>query len=141
MNNRENKIELNYGSTINHARVLEISDLKVGQTITGPKWPEPINLKKIETNGDYIHIIGSTILSNDHIDQIIPLTELTTIQIQTISTDFKSESWKVFLALEAKRYRFASLYDPLLAMNTSKVDPLPHQIEAVYGYVLKMPRK
>lgn len=25
-------------------------------------------------------------------------------------------------------------------MNTSKVDPLPHQIEAVYGYVLKLPR-
>lgn len=32
------------------------------------------------------------------------------------------------------------MYDPLLAMNTSKVDPLPHQIEAVYGYVLKLPR-
>jgi SNF2 family DNA or RNA helicase len=25
-------------------------------------------------------------------------------------------------------------------MNASKVDPLPHQIEAVYGYVLKLPR-
>src|SRR3989441_2480619 len=28
----------------------------------------------------------------------------------------------------------------MLAMNTSKVDPLPHQIEAVYGYILKLPR-
>ena len=25
-------------------------------------------------------------------------------------------------------------------MNTSKVDPLPHQIEAVYGYILRLPR-
>jgi len=25
-------------------------------------------------------------------------------------------------------------------MNTSKVDPLPHQIEAVYGYVLRLPK-
>ena len=24
--------------------------------------------------------------------------------------------------------------------NASKVDPLPHQIEAVYGYILKLPR-
>ncbi|MFQ1021003.1 DEAD/DEAH box helicase [Tardisphaera saccharovorans] len=32
------------------------------------------------------------------------------------------------------------MYDPLLAMNTSKVDPLPHQIEAVYGYALRLPR-
>ncbi|MBU4491262.1 MAG: DEAD/DEAH box helicase, partial [Euryarchaeota archaeon] len=50
------------------------------------------------------------------------------------------EAWKVFLALETTRYRFASMYDPLIAMNTSKVDPLPHQIEAVYGYILKKPR-
>jgi len=27
-----------------------------------------------------------------------------------------------------------------LAVNTSKIDPLPHQIEAVYGYILKLPR-
>jgi SNF2 family DNA or RNA helicase len=46
----------------------------------------------------------------------------------------------VFLALDATRYRFASLYDPLLAMNTSKVDPLPHRIDVVYGYVLRLPR-
>ena len=46
----------------------------------------------------------------------------------------------VFLGLEAKRYRFASLYDPLLAVNISKIDPLPHQIEAVYGFILKLPR-
>jgi hypothetical protein len=25
-------------------------------------------------------------------------------------------------------------------MNTSKVDALPHQIEAVYGYILKLPQ-
>ncbi len=44
------------------------------------------------------------------------------------------------MPLETVRYRFASLYDPLLAMNTSKVDPLPHQIEAVYGHILRLPR-
>ena len=120
--------------------VLDISELKSGITIVGPKWPEPVNIKKIETPGSYVRIVGSTTLSNEHIDQIIPKSDLANINIQTISTDFKSKAWKVFLALETKRYRFASMYDPLLAMNTSKVDPLPHQIEAVYGYVLKMPR-
>jgi superfamily II DNA or RNA helicase len=53
---------------------------------------------------------------------------------------FHASPREVFLALEARRYRYASLYDPLLAMNISKVDPLPHQIEAVYGYVLHRPR-
>ena len=55
--------------------------------------------------------------------QLIPIEELSDISIRTVDTDFKSEAWKKkFLALESKRYRFASLYDPLLAMNASKVD-------------------
>jgi SNF2 family DNA or RNA helicase len=99
-----------------------------------------VEIKRVDHNGDYVHIVGATILSNHHIDQIIPAEELFDINIKTIDTDFKSEAWKVFLALKSKRYRFASLYDPLLAMNASKVDPLPHQIEAVYDKVLKLPR-
>ena len=103
-------------------------------------WPEPINVKKIELCGSYIRLIASSTLSNNHIDQMIRQNDLDDINIKTISTNFSGDAWKVFLSLEAKRYRYASLYDPLLAMNTSKVDPLPHQIEAVYGYVLRMPK-
>ena len=119
---------------------MDITELKSGITIIGSKWPEPVHIKKVETPGSYIHIVGATTISKKHIDQIIPINELSNINIQTITTDFSSDAWKIFLALESKRYRFASLYDPLLAMSASKVDPLPHQIEAVYGYVLKMPR-
>lgn len=119
---------------------METHELRAGIIITGPKWPEPVEIKKVDYAGDYVHIVGATTLSSQHIDQLIPSEELSDISIRTIHTDFKSESWKLFLSLESKRYRFASLYDPLLAMNTSKVDPLPHQIEAVYGHVLKLPR-
>lgn len=115
-------------------------DLKPGIVIVGPMWPEPISIKNVEYRGDYVRLVASTTLSNTHIDQMIPSRELDNIGIQTVTTDFSSDAWKIFLALEAKRYRFASIYDPLLAMNTSKVHPLPHQIEAVYGYVLKMPK-
>ena len=112
---------------------MEIQGIKVGTIIEGPKWPEPVEIKKIDYGVDYVHIVGATTLSNKHIDQLIPFEELSDIAVKTIDADFKGEAWKVFLALEAKRYRFASLYDPLLAMNASKVDPLPHQIEAVYA--------
>ncbi|WPM32813.1 hypothetical protein IAE16_03815 [Hydrogenobacter sp. T-2] len=44
------------------------------------------------------------------------------------------------MATEALRFRLASIFDPLLGMNISKVDPLPHQIEAVYGHILKLPK-
>lgn len=41
------------------------------------------------------------------------------------------------LVSEAKRIRLAYLFDPYLAVHTSLVEPLPHQITAVYGEMLK----
>lgn len=40
------------------------------------------------------------------------------------------------LVSEAHRIRLAHLFDPLLAVHTSLVEPLPHQITAVYGEML-----
>jgi hypothetical protein len=40
------------------------------------------------------------------------------------------------LVSEAWRIRLAHLYDPVLAVHTSVVDPLPHQITAVYEAML-----
>ncbi len=38
---------------------------------------------------------------------------------------------------EARRIQLAYLFDPLLAVHTSLVDPLPHQITAVYGEMIQ----
>ncbi|WP_456445805.1 helicase-related protein [Oceanithermus sp.] len=46
------------------------------------------------------------------------------------ATDFR-------LAAEARRLRLAHLFDPMMAVHTSLVEPLPHQIEAVYGHLLQ----
>lgn len=115
-------------------------NLKAGCIVKGPFWPEPVEIKLLEEAGEYMHIVGATTISGKHIDQIIPREELSKLSIQSGGALFSEEPWKTFLTLETIRYRFASLYDPLLAMNTSKVDPLPHQIEAVYGHILKLPR-
>ncbi|HSW43029.1 MAG TPA: RNA helicase, partial [Patescibacteria group bacterium] len=40
------------------------------------------------------------------------------------------------LVSEAHRIRLAHLFDPVLAVHTSDVDPLPHQITAVYEAML-----
>lgn len=40
------------------------------------------------------------------------------------------------LVSEAQRIRLAYLFDPLLAVHTSLVEPLPHQITAVYGELI-----
>ncbi len=40
------------------------------------------------------------------------------------------------LVSEAYRIRLAHLFDPYLAIHTSRIEPLPHQITAVYGEML-----
>src|SRR6202051_1830297 len=40
------------------------------------------------------------------------------------------------LVSEAHRIRLAHLFDPVLAVHTSMVEPLPHQITAVYEVML-----
>jgi hypothetical protein len=40
------------------------------------------------------------------------------------------------LAVEGKRIDLAFLFDPMMAVHTSNVDPLPHQITAVYESML-----
>jgi superfamily II DNA or RNA helicase len=40
------------------------------------------------------------------------------------------------MAAEAMRIKMAAQYDPMVAVTTSDLDPLPHQIDAVYGYLL-----
>ncbi len=114
--------------------------IKSGSIVRSHNWREPVEIKLIEESGEYIHIVGATIISRDHVDAIITKEEFSKLSIEGAKAAFSEEPWKIFLALETMRYRFASLYDPLLAMNASKADPLPHQIEAVYGYVLKLPR-
>ncbi|MBL0198522.1 MAG: DEAD/DEAH box helicase family protein, partial [Myxococcales bacterium] len=46
----------------------------------------------------------------------------------------KPEAWK--LAAEAMRIQLAHLFDPMMAVHTSDVEPLPHQVSAVYEALL-----
>ncbi len=49
---------------------------------------------------------------------------------------FDGEGALFRLVSEAHRIRLAHLFDPLLAVHTSLIDPLPHQITAVYESML-----
>ncbi|MCC7383917.1 MAG: DUF3883 domain-containing protein [Deltaproteobacteria bacterium] len=49
---------------------------------------------------------------------------------------FDGDGHLLRLVSEAWRIRLAWHFDPYLALSTSKVDPLPHQISAVYGEML-----
>jgi SNF2 family DNA or RNA helicase len=61
-----------------------------------------------------------------------------TIEIVSVGRpwSFDGDGGLLRLVSEAYRIRLAYLFDPLLAVHTSLVDPLPHQITAVYGEML-----
>ncbi len=50
--------------------------------------------------------------------------------------DFRGDGHLMRLVSEAHRLQLAHLFDPLLAVHTSDVEPLPHQITAVYEAML-----
>lgn len=51
---------------------------------------------------------------------------------------FDGDAGEMRLASEAYRIQLAHLFDPYLAVHTSSIEPLPHQISAVYGRMLPM---
>lgn len=71
-------------------------------------------------------------------ERMITGADLATIAVATKerpwSFDGDGEAFK--LAVEAKRIDLAFLFDPMMAVHTSNVEPLPHQITAVYESML-----
>ncbi|MDI6720566.1 MAG: helicase-related protein [Methanomicrobiales archaeon] len=114
--------------------------IKIGDIVKSAHWPEPVEVKSLQQAGEYLHLILFTTVTKQLIEQMIHISALDSFTIIGKECNCCEDPAKVFLALETLRYRYASMYDPLLAMNISKVEPLPHQIEAVYGYILKLPR-
>ncbi|HEU5025436.1 MAG TPA: helicase-related protein [Spirillospora sp.] len=55
---------------------------------------------------------------------------------QSGSRAFDAPAPEFKLAAEAQRVTLAGLFDPMIAVATSDVRPLPHQIQAVYGELL-----
>ncbi|MBK8804088.1 MAG: DEAD/DEAH box helicase [Fibrobacteres bacterium] len=95
---------------------------------TVPMGPSAVNLvyKRMDTK----EITTEVVISTD--------PRLATMQIAVDGRPWSftapGEPWR--LAVEAKRIGLAWLFEPMMAVYTSKVDPLPHQILAVYESML-----
>ena len=115
-------------------------NIAFGTIVESPLWTEPLKVLTYQPlpHGD-VHIVGTLIDSQSLVNQELIQAEIETLQIVQSHVNFTGNARRAFLNLEAKRYRYAALYDPTLAISISKVDPLPHQIEAVWQ-VLKQTR-
>ncbi|PST49887.1 type III restriction endonuclease subunit R [Bifidobacterium callitrichos] len=64
------------------------------------------------------------------------VTRLSVVHAEDGGLRFDADPDEFRLAAEALRIRYAALYDPMAAVYSSDIDPLPHQIRAVYEDML-----
>ncbi len=115
--------------------------LQVDNILQSDYWDEPMRLLKIQESGDYINLELLGTRTKNFLQVSLTREELQRVRVVTeTGCDFGGRSEAFFLAMEAHRIRYAHQFDPLFAVNISQVDPLPHQIEAVYHYILRHSR-
>jgi len=116
--------------------------IKTGDIVNNIVQTEAVSIIKIDNIGDMISIeyVGkNTNRKNSRVISKVEFENLTAISEEG-SFNFTGDAVKFTLFSEAERIHSAYQFDPLFAVNCSIVDPLPHQVDAVYKYLLPQPR-
>jgi len=109
--------------------------------LEGPFWPERVKVISSRAIGTNLEIRAIGIETERFYSRILTEGDLTKVKrVEIKRKDFSGDAESFFLSMEAHRIRYAFQFDPLFAVNVSQIDPLPHQIDGVYHYVLKHPR-
>lgn len=89
-----------------------------------PHGPDAVELTFKTATGD----LGQRVLHRD------AEANLTVVEREARPLDANAQDFK--LVAECQRIKLAGLSDPMLAVTTSDIQPLPHQLRAVYGELL-----
>lgn len=111
-----------------------------GDIIEGPFWPDRVIVKGVKQLSDKVQINSIEEKSGNYTEKILDEKQLATVKKINLNINFSGKSNQVFLALCATMLRYAYQFNPLYAMDYSQIKPLPHQIDAVYNYILKNPQ-
>ena len=117
--------------------------LSEGTTLEGPHWTEPVKVLTAKLRGSRVEVqavglhtkrLWNKLLTAADFDGKVRVTSAGELAaLNGDPTQFR-------LAAEAHRIRLAYQYDPHFAVSVSQVDPLPHQMDAVYSHLLTQPR-
>lgn len=114
--------------------------IKPGSLVSGPTLPERIEVLAVVVMGDSLKIIGRGLKTGLTHDPILNPTQIGQLVVSADREPFDGDARLFRLGVEAHRLGLAYEYDPFFSLSIAKVDPLPHQLEAVYSYFLKLPR-
>src|SRR6185437_5082188 len=117
---------------------MKLSELVAGQTLVGVEHTQIVTVvAAVPLGEDVVQLIYRTPDGNIK-ERLLGAVDEATISIALTQSPFSfdGDGAKFQLTCEAKRIDLAFLFDPMMAVHSSNVDPLPHQITAVYESML-----
>ena len=117
-----------------------LDDLIPGVTLQGPLLPEPVEVVAATRLDSAVRVIGRGLHTGAFVDRVLDRSHLTALTILSKEPTFDGDGLRFKLGVEAARLGLACEYDPYFSLSIARIDPLPHQLEAVYDYFLKLPR-
>lgn len=117
------------------------SMVQIGSIVKNLTPSESVIINKIQLLGSSYAIEYTGVNSNKHSSKVLKASWFYALEAITSEGlfNFKGDPEKFVLFAYAERINSAYQFDPLFAINCSVVDPLPHQVEAVYKFLLPQP--
>ncbi|WP_026147568.1 protein NO VEIN domain-containing protein [Limimaricola hongkongensis] len=116
----------------------KLEEIKPGSRVSGATPGTAVEVVSVEWIGNQAVNIVFRQTSGAVAETTIYRDDEYRIDIQSAGRNwsFDADGALLRLVTEANRIKLAHFFDPYLAIHTSQVDPLPHQISAVYGEML-----
>src|SRR5438552_1539838 len=114
--------------------------LQSGAVVEGPALSEPIRLEVATLLGERIRLVGEGLRTGRFHRVLLDLDQLAELTVSPPEGAYDGDALNFRLGIEAQRLGLAYEYDPYFSLSISRVDPLPHQVEAVYDFMLPLPR-
>jgi superfamily II DNA or RNA helicase len=115
--------------------------LHEGQILTGSLFSEPMRVETVRANGPDTWVAGLVGTQSERFRKVTLTTrDLESLTILDARHTYDGDGRLLRLGLQAYSLGIAYEFDPYFGLSISRVDPLPHQLEAVYDYLLKLAR-
>ena len=119
---------------------MTLDQLKPNKILRGPLFAEPVQVIVTVPMAGAVKLVGRGIQTGKVVDIILTEEKLKLLETTPDTEPFDGDSKMFRLGIEAMRLALAFEYDPYFSLSIARVDPLPHQLEAVYDYFLRLPR-
>ena len=118
--------------------MLKLEDIRNGAQINGIKPSEVVTVVQVAPVGSDAITVYYKDSQGQIYEQMLFRSDEASLELATAGRHwaFDAPGTEFKLGLEAYRISQAALFDPMVAVHTSNVDPLPHQISAVYESML-----